>query len=215
MLVDDNNQNLLFTVGKDGVLWKLDRKTGKYLGHKETVFQNVWESFDPKTGRPTYRADILEQKFGVWVQGCPSTEGGHNWPASSYNQPNNQLIIPLSQSCLEMSAQKVEQKEGGGSGGGAGRRFYEMPGSDGNVGKLGGVRRADAEGELWSYDAARAVHDGDDLDRGRHRVRRRSQSHVPRVRREDGKDPLGDAPRHVRPGVPGHVQHRRQASTSR
>ena len=33
----------VFTAGKDGILWKLDRKTGKYLGHKETVFQNVWE----------------------------------------------------------------------------------------------------------------------------------------------------------------------------
>ena len=52
VLVDDDDQNLVFTVGKDGILWKLDRKTGKYLGHKETVFQNVWERFDPQTGRP-------------------------------------------------------------------------------------------------------------------------------------------------------------------
>ena len=33
----------------------------------------------------------------------------------SYHRPTNALIIPLSQSCLEMNAQKVEQKEGGGS----------------------------------------------------------------------------------------------------
>ena len=81
VLVDDGNQNLVFTVGKDGILWKLDRKTGKYLSHMETLFQNVWASFDEKTGRPFYRPDILEQQFGAWIQGCPSTEGGHNWPA--------------------------------------------------------------------------------------------------------------------------------------
>jgi alcohol dehydrogenase (cytochrome c) len=136
VLVDSAGQNLVFTVGKDGVLWKLDRKTGKYLGHKETVFQNVWEKFDPQTGAPMYRQDIIDHEIGQWIDSCPSTEGGHNWQAMSHHRASNQLIIPLSQSCLSIRAQKIEQRPGGGSGGGADRRFYEMPGTDGNIGKL-------------------------------------------------------------------------------
>jgi alcohol dehydrogenase (cytochrome c) len=136
VLVDDGGQKLVFSVGKAGVLWKNDRATGKYLGHKETVFQNIYDSFDPTTGEPHYRNDIVENQIGDWVQSCPTSEGGHNWHAMSYHPGTNQLIIPVAQSCQEMLAQKIALTEGGGSAGGANRRFYESPGSNGNVGKL-------------------------------------------------------------------------------
>jgi alcohol dehydrogenase (cytochrome c) len=54
----------------------------------------------------------------------------------SHHRASNAMIIPLSQSCLSIRAQRIEQVAGGGSGGGADRRFYEMPGTDGNIGKL-------------------------------------------------------------------------------
>jgi hypothetical protein len=76
VLVDDQGQNYVFTAGNPGLLWKVDRKTGTYLGHKEMVFQNVYDSFDPATAEPHHRNDIVEQRFGEWVSGCPSTEGG-------------------------------------------------------------------------------------------------------------------------------------------
>jgi alcohol dehydrogenase (cytochrome c) len=151
VLVDSGDEKFVFTAGKDGILWKLARDDGRYIDHVETVFQNVWESFDRETGRPLYRQDIVDHKVGQWIDGCPSTEGGHNWQAMSFHRPTRQMIIPLSQSCIAIRAQAIEQRPGGGSAGGADRRFYEMPGTDGNIGRLGAFN-VDTMEETWALE---------------------------------------------------------------
>jgi alcohol dehydrogenase (cytochrome c) len=149
VLIDHGAQKTLMTIGKPGILWKLDRVSGKFLAARQTIFQNVFSNIDQRTGAVTYRKDILEHKVGEWVASCPGPEGGHDWQASSYHQPSDLLIIPLSQSCVLIQGQEVEKKAGGG-GTAATQRFYFMPGTGQNMGKLAAWRTEDMK-EMWSF----------------------------------------------------------------
>ena len=135
VLVDYNNKKLLYTIGKDGILWKMDRENGKFISLLETVNQNIYQKINYKTGKLTYREDILNSKVNNSFSVCPGIYGGHNWQAMSYDKENNSLIIPLHQLCADMIGREVEKKEGFG-GFGADSRSYEKPGVEGKIGKV-------------------------------------------------------------------------------
>ena len=149
-------RSCVFTIGKPASCGSSIAKTGKFLGHKETVFQNVFDAIDPKTGEPTYRSDILEQQIGQWVQSCPEHRRRPQLAGDELSPRRPaQLIIPLSQSCMEMSGRKVEFKRRLAAAPARDRRFFEMPGSERQHRQARGLRRQDDEGRCGASSSAR------------------------------------------------------------
>jgi alcohol dehydrogenase (cytochrome c) len=135
VLVDEGPQKTLLSAGKKGILWKLDRATGKFLDYVPTVFQNVFVSIDRTTGRGTYRPDIESSKPGDARPSCPSPAGGKNWPAASYDSEDDLIILPLDQICVASGAMPGN---------------YEAPASDGYIARLSAYRAKDLK-PVWTF----------------------------------------------------------------
>lgn len=135
VLVDEGAQKTLLTAGKKGILWKLDRETGKFIDYVPAVFQNVFTDIDRITGRGTYRPDLLTTNPGDTHPSCPSPAGGKNWPASSYDPKNDLILLPLDQIC-------VTSGPNGGN--------YEAPGSDGYIARMSAYRARDLK-PVWTF----------------------------------------------------------------
>ena len=139
ILADIDDKKLLLTIGKDGILWKLDREKGNFIDLKETINQNIYKKVDRNMGKVFYRDDILFSKIDTPFSACPGIYGGHNWQAVSYDPESHLMVIPLHQLCADMIGRYVERKEGGGGYGGNSRN-YKMDNTNGKVGKASNNR---------------------------------------------------------------------------
>ncbi len=132
---DGNNQNILLTVGKTGVVWALDRKIGKYLWSTPTVYQNIISEIDSKTGAVTLNQKAKPRELDIEYFVCPSLYGGKIWQATAYHPGTQTLYVPLANMCNDYKV--VEQPPTPGEDYGRGRfKPRHAPDNNGMVGRI-------------------------------------------------------------------------------
>ena len=134
ILADIDGTPLVLTVGKDGILWKLNRETGEYVDLLDTMDQTIF-NVDKTTGVLNYRSDIAAAGIGDTYTACPGIYGGHNWQSATYDAARHLLFLPVHQLCSDMTPRAVDLGPGGG-GYGADVATYPMPGKEGKAGAL-------------------------------------------------------------------------------
>jgi alcohol dehydrogenase (cytochrome c) len=85
----------LIDVARDGYIWFLERSAGpiKFVEGKAFVYQDVFRSLDPVTGRP----DVDPEKkpmTGKRADFCPGVHGGKNWPPIAFSPRTRMIYIP-------------------------------------------------------------------------------------------------------------------------
>ena len=60
ILIDHDGRNSVFTMGKLGILWELDRWTGRFLQATDMGYQTLVD-VNPRTGRATYKPGMLQR----------------------------------------------------------------------------------------------------------------------------------------------------------
>ncbi|HEV7719218.1 MAG TPA: PQQ-binding-like beta-propeller repeat protein [Arsenicitalea sp.] len=143
-------KHLLVTVaGKDGIAFGLDRDTGKYLWSKDTVYQNVVKSIDPKTGKVTLNPDLIPKAVGQQVFTCPTVSGGKLWMAGAYSPLTHAFYVPVAESCNNVTPTVTEFTPGNAVGATTfGPRV--LPEGVKNAGVVDALNVADGS-QLWKY----------------------------------------------------------------
>lgn len=138
-------RKVLWTAGKAGTQFVLDRETGEFLWARPMLHQNVIVDIDA-TGRVTKNADLVHREIGdVLIAGA---RAGKDWWFGTYSPLTNAVYEPLFNAWLEQTSLDWD-----GRGSGAMRRTIPSPDQSGLTGMVKGYRVATGE-LLWEYKQA-------------------------------------------------------------
>lgn len=114
--VDGKVRKMVVTVpGKNGIAFGLDRETGKYLWHKDTVYQNVVKAID-KDGTVHINEDLVSKAVGEEHLTCPTVSGGKLWQAGAYSPITKAYYVPLTEACNTVAPTQTEFTAGNAVG---------------------------------------------------------------------------------------------------
>lgn len=99
ILVDVGGRPSVFSMGKVGILWHLDRQTGQFIKAIDPGYQTV-VNVDQRTGLVTYRPGMVP-KIGVPVYSCPGQGGFKNLYAMAYHPETRAIYVPMMLTCGE------------------------------------------------------------------------------------------------------------------
>src|SRR5215469_8709609 len=136
--VDGHLRSALFTIGKPGIIWALDRRTGEFLWARETTHQTVYKRIDAETGQVALNENLIPKKLDETKFVCPSFYGGKLWMATAYNPVSKTLFVPLNNLCMDYKT--VAQEAVPGEDYGRGRMvFRQAPNNNGNIGRVDAI----------------------------------------------------------------------------
>jgi len=101
ILVDYDGRSSSFSMGKIGILWELDRRTGMFRAAHDLGYQDQG-AIDPKTGQLRYHPNMIPQE-GVPIKFCPGVTGVKSWKAMAYHPETQAFYIPLFPHCQQMT----------------------------------------------------------------------------------------------------------------
>ena len=95
---DGETVKSLVHAGRNGYLWILEPSADgiEFVDAWPYVYQDVFTSIDPQTGRPEYDPDKVPGS-GKPATYCPSLSGGNNWPPAAYSPQTGFLYIPANE----------------------------------------------------------------------------------------------------------------------
>jgi alcohol dehydrogenase (cytochrome c) len=140
--VGGQQRKLLVTTGKLGIIEAIDRNNGNFVWSKQTVYQNVVQAIDPRTGAKTINPAAVP-RIGQTTVNCPADPGGRGWPASAYSPLTGNLYLTLNEFCSNTTPQPLDPGAIYTGGGRATFARVPVPNSDGNIGRVDAVKLTD------------------------------------------------------------------------